>query len=210
MITSTQAAQFVTKIHDPIDYEEFDKVIEVRSILVGIKTLDNVTVFAFPGAENKHDYLDCMKSVLGLSYQNNIGIVVNSFYSGMYQLIERILPELKQAKSIAITGHSLGATRAIYLALYCINTGIKVASVELFAPPLSTSKTAIRQLSDRISRVRAFINGNDPIPSLPAYPQLAQLPLIKLKQSPGIFNRWFAIEWHFMKWYALAVSNAQL
>ena len=200
MITSKEAAQYVKDIYNPINEDSFDRIVKTKYITCGIAKKGNTTIFSFPGTESNVDFMIDLKSVMGLSY-TYCGLVVDSFYEGMEDISNAMTKELMAAKEIAITGHSLGCSHAIYLASVCLNAGIKVSSLDLFAPPLSTNANSVSKLLYNIARVRAYINGNDPIPFFPIDDRLYQFPVTRMNVSPGWWKRWFPIEWHKMDLY---------
>ena len=211
MITSKQASQFVTDIYNPIQSNSFDFVIHDQGVTVGIKRLEGVTVFAFPGTENNQDFVRDIKSIEGWQ-KSDIGRVVKSFYKGIPLIYNKLFKHLFAAESIAITGHSLGASHAIYLALSCIKANIKVSSLDLFAPPISTDKKGVDTVLSNVDHVRVFRNGEDPVPFLPfEYPYQVnspgQFPLIELYESPGWVMRWIDTYWHLMKFYTAGVAK---
>lgn len=205
MITSKQAVDLAAAIYDPIDESKFDTVIKIAGVTVGVKNLGDVTVFSFAGSEKTLDFL--RDSFIIPEYHPGVGVVATGFMVGMDSIFESLLSYLHEAKSIAITGHSLGCSHGLILAGLCFYNDFAVASLDLFAPP-KTSYSYLKGLVKKcVPTIRAYHNGLDPVPTIPLGHDWAQYDLIHLHEEPQPPWHLDPVRWHMIDLYKRGIEK---
>ncbi len=206
MITDQEAVCYAQAIYDPVDQTAFDFNLMICGVSVGIKELDDVTIFSFAGSEKPLDFLRDGYLIPG--YHQGVGIVAEGFMVGMHSVFEYLIRYIKYAKSISITGHSLGASHAQIFAKMVINAGAKVDSLYLFAPPKTGYSELRDALIEAISTVKAYRNGKDLIPDFPLGEHWAQFDLIDLNEEPDEMQV-DPIRWHMINLYRRGIEKQQ-
>lgn len=205
MISAKQSVDLAAAIYDPIDTSKFDHIVKVAGITCGIKTIGKTKVFSFAGSENLIDFV--RDAFVVPEYHQHLGTVAKGFLIGVDAIYESLLSYFHTAKYIAITGHSLGCSHGIIIAGMCIDAGIKIQSLDLFAPPKTSDYYLLSIITKQIPCVRAFRNGIDPVPEIPLGSIWGQYPLIHLNESPDEPWQLDPVQWHKIWLYARGVEK---
>jgi len=200
----SQACNLSSAIYDPIEPNIFDKVFTAGNVSVGYNIdVDRNVIFSFAGTQT---LIDIKRDLELTEYEHpQLGIIVSGFWEGMDDVWLELEPLLQDVNSISINGHSLGSSHAIYLAGLCFFNNYKVLSLYLFAPPKSSYSHLVEILEWNIPYLRAFRNGNDPIPHFPLG-DWEQYDLINLNAHPNTFFR-FPLQYHRINLYIKGVSK---
>lgn len=142
------------------DASRFDRILSVSEVYVGIKERADLTVVAFRGSAAGIDWIRDFE--YEMIEDPDLGGVEMGFMTGLRETLKQLQPF---TKPVYITGHSLGAARAlIFAALMCVS-GMKPESVVTFGSPRPGGeklKTILAPVS-----IKSYRNGKDPVTGVP-------------------------------------------
>lgn len=193
------------------DAAAFDRVIEVSGVWAGIKHYPGYSAIAFRGSTTLEDWL---RDFVGIMiYDPEIGGVEAGFMMGMRDVMAHVADEIKQpSPKIYITGHSLGAARALaFAALVAVQGFSKVIQgVTTFGSP-RPGGAKIKSLLANIP-VNSYKNGNDPVTDVPfdievLAPYLHPRDLIPVNVAPSADDGWGILAHHHAELYLKAMQE---
>lgn len=134
--------------------------------------IDGIRTFAFRGTDDWKDTMDDLqfwrvsspKDWFGQSFGIHSG-----FKEQTEVLIELVYAYLGNAKSVYLTGHSLGGAITTLFAGHMAHHGIDVLNVVTFGAPRVSTKKFARWYweQDRIKRSVRYYHQDDPVPRIP-------------------------------------------
>ncbi len=206
MITPKQSVDLAAAIYNPVDRSKFDDILEIAGIGIGIKEHDYFISFSLPGSQCTLDFLRDGRTIT--QHIKNIGRVPNGFMEGIDEAFEALFHYLNSGYRLSFNGHSLGASHAAILARMALNAGLKVDSLHLFAPPLTSDAEFVSYMMSAIPDLKAWRNGRDLIPTFPILEDLSQFPLIFLNEAPEemVID---PIRWHMINLYQRGIYKLE-
>lgn len=203
-MTPAYLASLCAAIYSPVP-GWFDSIFDNGSVCVGIQLRDGKTILAFRGSKTGLDWLHDFEAVP--VHVAGLGTVHGGFYDGTVDAFRSL--DLHEGASVIITGHSLGCSHAAIIAHMCLNAGVKVEQLYLFAPPRCGYSDFLNGL-DFIPDVKAWCNGLDPVPHvpiwLPDFPWM-QFPLIHIFERPEGLDEFIPTDWHSIELYLKSVQS---
>ena len=163
-MTPYQAVLFAAAIYDPIKPGVFDQIFRIGDWIVGHAIdRDGNPVFAIAGSERREDFeadADFLPADAG-----PLGMVHAGFYRAAPQVLAALRPLM--CGKFAITGHSLGASRAAILAGLCAVNHIPVAGLYMFEPARPGYIDLATEVRAHVPTIVATRNARDFVPDLP-------------------------------------------
>lgn len=163
-MTPYQAVLFAAAIYDPVKPEVFQKIFRIGDWIVGYGIdRDGNPVFAIAGSERREDFeadADFLPTDAG-----PLGMVHAGFYRDGPTVFAALRPLMRG--KFAITGHSLGASRAAILAGLCAINQIPVASLFMFEPARPGYAELSTEVRAHVPTIVATRNARDFVPDLP-------------------------------------------
>lgn len=195
------------------DIATFDRVIALDGDWAGIKHYpDNEHVIAFRGSTTVEDWL---RDFQGLMVEDpELGGVETGFMKGIRDVLAYAGDEIEAvpAPKIYITGHSLGAARALlFAALVCAQGHAQVIQrVTVFGSPRPGGMKVLKLLNN--VPINSYKNGDDPvcdvpieIPLLEPYTHPRQLIVVDVPPSED--DSWGPIARHHSELYVAAMRK---
>ena len=190
-----QACSDAYTLHD----EDWTHSWSTDDIHVRHRVIDGADIVAFRGTKDTVDWLADLKAwptddpVLGMCHAG--------FLDGADRVFSEVLPVLGQ--TIYVTGHSLGAARAVIFAALCRKAGRPPAAVVGFGCPRPGGSTLAGILEG--TPIRLYRNGLDPVTEVPLgllYRHPA--PLIQIGNANSAHD---PIQDHFIASYCAALRD---
>ena len=183
----------------------FDSIFDNGSVCVLIQRRDGKKILAFRGSKTGLDWLhDIEAEPISVP---NVGTVHEGFWAGIEDAFAHI--GLTKDDQVILTGHSLGTAHAALFAKLCLNAGISVEQLYLFAPP----RVGYQDFHDglqSIPDIKAWHNGVDIVPevpiTLPGFPWV-QFPLIHIFERPEGLDEFIPTDWHSIELYLKGVQS---
>lgn len=200
---------------------------------------DNYLVVAFRGTESAKDLtydLD-VRQVSPLAYDDQLahwkideekGLDIAVQQGFIFQYLS-LLPSLRKAiktvlkanprvTHVLTTGHSLGGALAYLFAALdsqwvLESHGLKTTTAVTFGAPRVGNSAFACLLAERVAEHRRYVNGHDPVPSVPSAPRFWHFGWPTYLKAPWVacnfllFNIWF-VEDHRMKCYLEAMQTS--
>lgn len=108
-MTPSQAVMFAAAIYDPIKPGAFSQIIRLGDWIVGVATENGETVVAIAGSQRPEDFI--ADGYFLPADAGPLGKVHAGFYRDAPAIFAALQPLMTGA--VSITGHSLGASRAL-------------------------------------------------------------------------------------------------
>lgn len=191
--------------------QNFDRIAEADGVFAGIKHYKDYSVIAFRGSTTLLDWLRDFQAVM--VEDTDIGGVEQGFRRGMRDTIAVMGAELQvPSPNFYITGHSLGAARAlVFAALLCEQGfGRFIKGVTVFGSPRPGGGKIAELLKG--TPVKAYRNGSDPVCAVPvSVPLLAEYVhptvLTAVDIPPKVGDEWGFMARHHMELYKEAMER---
>lgn len=184
----------------------FDKIIDVDGVWVGVKNYDDCSVIAFRGSTTILDWLRDFQGFMIDDY--DLGSIEVGFRSGIRDVFSNIDPMVKNP--LYITGHSLGAARALVYAGLTKLKNEKIEAVVTFGSP----RPGGQKLKDILASVpiRSYKNENDIVTDVPfaipiIEPYLHPRDLISVNVAPEPNDLWGPVAVHRSELYIQAMKG---
>lgn len=162
MIPSVYLAMLCKQIYTEMPtvwdhYWSRDDVVVARRVVEG----DNVIVFR--GSATLEDW---ERDLQGLPTKHkHLGWCHSGFLEGMDNLVEEILPTL--SGRIIVTGHSLGAARALLFTALATIQKVSIERTVVFGCPRPGSWKLARLLRGCATKIESYRNRDDPVTYVP-------------------------------------------
>src|ERR1700722_10656049 len=134
MITDLDACNYCAACYSsPAQFDAIYSGVASDDVWCGVKALEDCSVVAFRGSVCFLDWQRDLDSVM--IPDSELGGVERGFLSGVREVYQKIIPTLSLLKPLVITGHSLGAARALIFAGLLTAAGTKPVRVVTFGSP---------------------------------------------------------------------------
>ena len=196
-MSDRSAAWLCSNTYDDRAWSGWDHWLEAGGVAGGVLYDHGNTVVAFRGSKVVEDWI---RDLIALPvWHPTLGWVDAGFLDGVEAFVAGLLPMIRGDVAL-LTGHSLGAAHATYVAGLLVAAGRAPKNLTLFGCPRSGRQT----LGDLLSGVSAtsFRNGADPVPLVPHFVMSDAVPLTQVS-SPE--NTEDPIENHSILRYRQAV-----
>ncbi len=191
----------------------FDRVVDLNGDWAGIKHYpDNEHVIAFRGSTTIEDWL---RDFQGLMIQDpELGGVETGFMKGIRDVLANVGDEINglYCPKLYITGHSLGAARALlFAALVCAQGHAQaIQKVAVFGSPRPGGVKVLKLLNN--VPVNSYKNGNDLVCDVPFdiqnfAPYMHPRQLIKVDVPPPEDDSWGPLARHHSELYLAAMRK---
>ncbi len=160
--------------------------VSVGGIVGAVWSSPTLSILALRGTTDTEDLIRDIDAV-PLSVPG-LGNVHSGFYEGLDSFLGAALPMLTGA--VVVSGHSLGAARAILLGAKLCLLGRPPVQILGFEPPKVSTDTVLQQLFANV-QVQLTKNGGDMIPDLPEgldYRHPVVLELIGIPALPNLVD----------------------
>lgn len=207
MATDLDLAQVCWNLY--FDISKLDRIVDVEGVTVGISHKDNHSIICFRGSTSLLDWLRDFQAQM--VFDMDIGGVELGFMQGMRAIMGQRPGGAAPDKPVYITGHSLGAARALIFAAMETFKGLPIAGVTVFGPPRPGSA----RLKDILVPVpvRLYRNRRDPIcevpldiPLIDPYTHVRELTAVDVAPPPN--DPWGVVADHHMELYLKAMQIA--
>lgn len=173
-MSEAELAQLVAKLYDPTD-GDFDQIL-AAPWTIGLKRLASDTLaIVVRGSVTEQDFIDDLRSEFGTAVRGfePLGPLPFGFARELTSVVQLLQADWRGASRVIFAGHSLGACRACDLA----GAYVLLEKKECRVQGLGCPRPGTRQLASLLSQsdVRLYVNGHDPVYSLPV---------------PLVFTRW--------------------
>lgn len=187
----------------------FDAVysgLATQEVWLGVKDLSDCLVIAFRGSIS---FLDWQRDLNSIMISDPVlGGVEAGFMEGMHDVYNKLSP-LISSKPILITGHSLGAARALIFAGLLEVAGVKPEKVVIFGSPRPGAEKLKFILSGMA--INSYRNRHDPVPNcpfdLPGMPYVHPRDLIQVDAPPSQPDTWGLLADHHIQLYQTAMKG---
>ena len=175
-------------------------------LTAALKVWGNRDVIVHRGSVTPHDWYDDLISE-GAEYDPNLGPVPAGFYQGT-RAFHEATKNVVRAGSV-LTGHSLGAARAVIHGAFLAAAGNPPIAIIVFGCPRPGTPTMNALFAQ--TNVRWYRNRTDPVTQVPV-PIPAMLPWIhcgaetRLNEEPAANDVWAALADHHIELYRAGVA----
>ena len=196
------------------DTAVFDRVVDLNGDWAGIKHFPDYHAVAFRGSTTIEDWY---RDFQGLMIQDpELGGVETGFVRGIRDVLANVGDEVDgAAPQLYITGHSLGAARALLFAALVAAQGHtrSLRRVSVFGSPRPGGKRIIDLLAP--VEVNSYKNGNDPVCDVPFEipvfePYRHPRTLIPVDVPPPEDDAWGLLARHHSELYIAAMKERNL
>jgi hypothetical protein len=209
MITDLDAVNFCAATYSsPAQFDTVYSGVSDDDVWCGVKTLSDCCVVAFRGSS---DFLDWQRDLDSVMITDpDLGGVEQGFMQGMREVSNQ-LANIISAKPLCITGHSLGAARALIFAGLLEVAGAKPEKVVTFGSP----KPGAEKLKFILSGVaiNSYRNRHDPVTNCPidllGLPYVHPRDLIAVDAPPPQPDPWGFLADHHISLYIQAMKGLQ-
>lgn len=156
-----ELAQASADIYEP--RAKWDRFWIDEGIYVALRRIDGLDIVCFRGSITDEDWKDNLN--FWPTRHPEIGYCHSGFLEGMEMVYGNLRPALRDC--VAVTGHSLGAARALIFAGLLTVRGLKPARVTTFGTPRPGFARLSQVLIDGGYPIRCFKNRRDPITDVP-------------------------------------------
>lgn len=184
----------------------FDQIIDSNGVYAGIKQYADCTAIAFRGSTTITDWHRDFEAEMIDDPQ--LGQVEAGFLTGLREAFASPNGHFSTEKLI-ITGHSLGAARALlFSALIIAGKGNYIPKVVTFGSP----RPGAQKLKDILANtpICSYKNGDDPVTdvpfNLPEFPYIHPRELIPVKVESVTPDPWFVLHNHHIQNYIAALA----
>ena len=197
MTFNHNSAVLCSKIYSPLQ-GDFDAIYSNAAVTVGVKSVDGYLTLVFRGSADKTDFINDFEAIPYL--HPRFGNIHVGMWHGCQDMFFTLLPILRKASAIRMTGHSLGGAHAAFMAGQCALANIPVVSLSLFEPPRCSYQTFVDFLHKWVPNILATCNGLDPVPLVPLtladYPFVPIAPYTYLNAIPQGWEMINPIDYH--------------
>jgi pimeloyl-ACP methyl ester carboxylesterase len=188
---------------------QFDAVFSgaaTEEVWVGVKSLDDCCVVAFRGSVSFLDWQRDLDSIM--IADSYLGGVEQGFMEGMLDTFKKLSAvTLPDKNPLIITGHSLGAARALIYA--AMMAGVrKVANVVTFGSPRPGAEK-LKYLLSGVT-INSYRNRHDPVTNVPfdfpGMPYVHPRDLIAVDAPPRLPDSWGLLADHHIALYVQAMQ----
>lgn len=210
MITDLDCANYCSACYSaPAQFDAIFSGESTENVWVGIKYLPDCCVIAFRGSVC---FLDWQRDFSSIMISDpDIGGVEQGFMQGMREVFDVLKPILLSNKNIIVTGHSLGAARALIFAGLMNVYGLKPVKVVTFGSPRPGAERLKFILSG--TTVISYRNRHDPVTNvpidIPGMPYVHPSDLIQVDMPPRLPDIWGLLADHHISLYTDAMRLAQ-
>lgn len=207
MVTDIDLAQTCYDLY--FDTSKIDTILDIDGVCVGIKHLPEASIICFRGSTTILDWFRDFQAQM--VYDTELGGVDFGFLQGLRDIIGKRPGDAIPNKPVYITGHSLGAARALLFAALEKIRGLQIAGVTVFGPPRPGAfsvKTILASVP-----VTCYKNRSDPVCYVPMDiplfdPYVHVRELTPLNAAPPSDDAWGPLADHHMELYLQALKNA--
>lgn len=184
-----------------------------NGVWVALRRLGDVDVLVYRGSITLQDWArDIFFAPHPVVAHPRLGQIHAGFYLGLEDALAKLRPMLRER--VIVTGHSLGAARAVLTAALLADGGLIPEAVTVFGEP----RSGYQQLTDFMAPVpiHSYCNGaagghdlvtDVPFTTLP-FPFARVRPLIKVSAPPLPHDDWGALRFHHIQLYEAGVAQA--
>ena len=190
MITDLYLARLCQSAYDP--GASWDSRWTQKSVYVYCRKVVNTYAIVFRGSDNLTDWLDNLKG--WPSHHKDLGFCHTGFLEDMDVVVGEVLA-LVNGHPIVITGHSLGAARALILGALLTVLGVKPQSIVVFGSPRPGAGKLKKVLLDGGFPIRSYRNRSDPVCDVPYVMMRKWLPDFGIYQQPVDFTPLDVFDW---------------
>lgn len=186
-----------------------DNIVDIDGVVAGVKHFPEASVICFRGSTSVLDWIRDFQAQMILD--PDLGGVECGFIQGLRELIGKRPAGLFPSQKIYVTGHSLGAARALLFAAIETLKGLPIAGVTVFGSP----RPGAARIKDILAPVPVSIykNRRDPvcdvpldIPLLDPYTHVRNI--IPVDVAPPANDPWGLLADHHMELYLNALAFA--
>ncbi len=201
MISDYECARNCQLLYNNV--EAFDRIIEVSGVFAGLQIFPECNLLVFRGSSN---FLDWQRDFLAFQTDDPaVGPVELGFSIGLRD----ILPFIPKGAPLVVTGHSLGAARALIFAGIAAGEHAEIAKVTVFGSPRPGAQKLARILS--CIPVFSYRNRHDQVTNvpfdLPDFSYTHPAKLIPVDAAPSFPNAWGLLADHHMELYLEAMHR---
>ena len=164
MINDLYLARLCALAYDP--GASWDHAWTTNSVYVYCRKVNGTYVIVFRGSDNMEDWFDNLKG--WPTYHKDLGFCHTGFLEDMDVVVCEVLA-LVNGSPIVITGHSLGAPRALILGGLLTVLGVKPQSIVVFGEPRPGFAKLKSVLLEGGFPIRSYRNRSDPVWLVPYY-----------------------------------------
>jgi predicted lipase len=161
MVTDLELAQVCWNLY--YDANKLDHIVSTEGVTVGISHSAEHSIICFRGSITFLDWLRDFQAQM--VFDDELGGVEFGFMQGLRRIIGQRPDGAVPSKPVYITGHSLGAARALIFAALERLRGLPIAGVTVFGSP----RPGAAKLKEILAPVpvRVYKNRHDPVCELP-------------------------------------------
>lgn len=207
MATDLDLAQVCWDLY--YDPGKLDRVITTSGVTVGIAHKDDHSIICFRGSTTVLDWLRDLQAQM--VFDMYLGGVELGFMQGLREIIGERPGGAVPGVPVYVTGHSLGAARALIFVAMETLKGLPIAGVTVFGPP----RPGASKLKEILAPVpiRMYRNRRDPVCDVPLDiplldPYMHVRDLIHVDVAPPSNDPWLFAADHHMDLYLKAMQNA--
>jgi lipase (class 3) len=176
-----------------------------NQVWCGIKHIDKEAVIVFRGSSTFTDWTRDFSAKMFVDPQ--LGEVETGFMIGLRDLLVSVKKETASATKIYITGHSLGAARALLFGALLVCEDI-IPEIVTFGSP-RPGGAELKVLLAPVA-IRSYKNAFDPVTDVPFMlsldPYVHPRDLIPIASQPIAADPWLSIRDHHMQYYINAIA----
>ena len=206
MLTDADLAQACSDLYS--DKTKFNTILDIDEVVVGVQRREDASVICFRGSYDIVDWLRDFEAQMVIDPE--IGGVECGFIQGLRSIIGKRPGNAVPDKPLYITGHSLGAARALLFAALETVRGLPLAGVAAFGPP-RPGAARVGEILKNVP-VRCYRNREDPVCDFPldiplVDPYVHVGPLLPLDCAPPDGDAWGVAADHHIELYVQAMKN---
>lgn len=206
MVTDLELAQVCWDLY--FEPNKLDHVVDTDGVTVGISHKDEHSIICFRGSTTLLDWMRDFQAQM--VFDADLGGVELGFMQGLRKIAGERPGGAIPASPIYITGHSLGAARALIFAALEKLKGLPIAGVTVFGPP----RPGAAKLKEILAPVpvRMYRNRLDPVCEVPfdiplIDPYVHVSDLISVDAAPAPEDPWGFVADHHMELYLEALKG---